>query len=461
MSNDAKEKCRPEQQVPEKSFIRTPGVLAMIMEVFVVSRAVSIAVILGICLVVVGAVFWFVKSAPPNRLVITSGPVGSSFHTNAVKYAKILARNGVTLDILPSRGSIENLQRLADPSSRVDIGFVQGGMVSNVANCDKLVSLGSIAYQPLLVFYRGAPVRLLSDFAGKRLAIGPVGSGTRSLSLTLLAFNGIKPDGATALLDLEPEDASKGLLDGKVDAVFLMGEAASTSVMRKLVRTKDVQLLSFPQVVAYTRRLSYLNVLLLPEGSIDFGINLPSRDVYLIGPTVELIARPDINPSLSDLLLDAAREIHGNPSLLQRRGEFPAPLEHEFRISPDASRYYKSGKSFFYRYLPFWLASLTNRALVAFVPMVVVLIPMMRGIPRIYRWHIRTRILRWYRALLALERELLKEPDVLQHDQLLRRLDEIEKAVNRMKVPVSFADQFYALRSHISLVRIRLSDLKC
>lgn len=450
----------PSQLLPEKPFISTPGVLTMIMEVFVVSRAVSIAVILVVFLVMLGAVCWFFRSAPPNRLVITSGPVGSSFHTNAVKYANILARNGVTLDILPSHGSLDNLQRLADPSFRVDIGFVQGGMATNVANANKLVSLGSVAYQPLLVFYRGAVIRLLSNFAGKRLAIGPVGSGTRSLALTLLAYNGIKPDGTTTLLDMEPEAASKSLLEGTVDAVFLMGEAASTATMRKLLRSQDVQLLSFPQVVAYTRRLSHLNVLLLPEGSIDFGSNIPPHDVYLIGPAVELIAREDLNPSLSDLLLDAAREIHGNASLFQHRSEFPTPLEREFRISTEATRYYKSGKSFLYRYLPYWLASLTNRALLAFVPMVVVLIPILRGIPRVYRWHIRTRILRWYRALLAVERELLKETEPSQRGQLLKRLDDIEKAVNRMKVPVSFADQFYGLRGHISFVRARLSDLK-
>jgi len=460
MSEETKAGSGSGQPAAEKPLASPPGVLAMIMEFFVVGRAVTIAAILTVSLVIVGAVFWFVRSAPPNRLTITSGPVGSSFHTNAVKYATILARNNVVLDILPSHGSFENLQRLADPSFRVDIGFVQGGMATNIPNSDKLVSLGSVAYQPLLVFYRGAAIRLLSEFTGKRLAIGPVGSGTRTLALVLLGYNGIKPGGATALLDMEPEVASKALLDGTIDAVFLMGDAASTATMRQLLRSQEVQLLSFPQLVAYTRRLSHLNVLVLPEGSIDFGSNVPPRDVYLVGPTVELIARPDLNPSLSDLLLDAAREIHGRPSLFQRRGEFPAPVENEFRISAEATRYYKSGKSFFYRYLPFWLASLTSRAVVVFVPMVVVLIPILRSFPRVYRWHIRTRILRWYRALLALERELLKEPDSAQRDHLLQRLDDIEKAVNRMKVPVSFADQFYGLRSHISIVRDRLSHLK-
>src|SRR5206468_1190996 len=65
-----------------------------------------------------------------------------------------------------------------------------------------------------------------------------------------------------------------------------------------------------------------------------------------------------------------ARDVHGRATLIQRAGEFPARLEHEYRISADAARYYKSGKSFAYRHLPFWLASLVDRAAVVLVPII-------------------------------------------------------------------------------------------
>jgi hypothetical protein len=243
------------------------------------------------------------------------------------------------------------------------------------------------------------------------------------------------------------------LLDGTVDAVFLMGEDASLAVIGGLMRAQDIHLLNFRQAVGYTRRFSYLSVIEFPEGAIDFGRNIPAQDVYLVGPTVDLIARENLHPALSDLLLGAARELHGNATLLQRKGEFPAPLEHDIRLSADAVRYYKSGKGFFYRFLPFWLASLTSRIVVVFVPTIVVLIPLLRSIPFVYRWRMRTRIYRWYRALLSLERTLFGESDPGKREQLLKRLDEIEKAVNRMKVPASFADQFYSLRGHIGFVR--------
>jgi hypothetical protein len=427
-------------------------------EFFGLGRSVALSAIALISLVAIFAIFWFFHSAPPNTITITSGPEGSVFRTNAEKYSKILARNGVTLKIITSDGSQENLKRLADSSFRVDIGFVQGGVVGDL-NIDKLVSLGSISYEPLLIFYRSAkPLELLSQMNGKRLAIGPVGSGTQTLALALLKANGIEPGGATVLADLDAEDATKALIEGKVDAVFMMGDSASTQIIRTLLRTEGIQLFDFTQADGYTRRIGYLNKLILPKGSIDFGKNIPDHDVHLISPTVELIARNDLHPALSDLLLETATEVHGRAGLFKRLGEFPTPLEHEFRISADASRFYKSGKSFLYRYLPFWMASLVNRILVVFVPMLLVLIPGLRSIPAIYRWRMKMRIYRWYRLLLALEQEMIASPASEKQGELIGRLNHIEEEVNKMKLPASFADQFYVLRGHINFVRSRLMD---
>ena len=428
------------------------------METFGLSPAVSLSAIFFIASIVCFAVFWFFHSAPPNTITITSGPEGSVFQVNAEKYKKILARNGVKLNILPSQGSLENLSRLNDPSYSVDIGFVQSGVASGM-NTDTLVSLGSISYEPLLVFYRGSTtVDLLSQLDGMRLAIGPVGSGTRSLALTLLAANGIQPGGTTKLEDLDGEDAAKALMEGNVDAAFLMGDSASVEIMRKLLQSLRIHLFNFTQADGYARRIGYLNKLELPQGSIDFGKNIPAHTVDLIAPTVELIARADLHPALSDLLLEAAGEVHGRAGLFKRRGEFPAPLELDFPLSADAIRYYKSGKGFLYRMLPFWLATLVNRFLWVIVPLVVVLIPGFKLIPSLFRWRIMVRIYRWYRKLLALEQDLIGPPALEKQKELLERLDHIEKEVNRMKVPASFADQFYVLRGHINFVRDRLTD---
>ncbi len=430
---------------------------SMVTEIFGLGRAAAFSAVLLVILAMLFAGYWFFHSAPPRTITITSGPEGSIFRTNAEKYAKILALNGVKLKILPSQGSYDNLKKLVDPSFRVDIGFIQGG-VTGGQNVDNLLSLGSISYEPLLIFYRSArSIDLLSELRGRRLVIGPEGSGTRSLALVLLEANGIESGGPTALLDFDADDAAKALLDGKVDALFLMGDAASPQIMRMLMREPGIRLFDFTQADAYVRRITYLNKLELPKGSIDFGKNIPDHDVYLIGPTVELIARSNLHPALSDLLLEAARQVHGKAGLFKRQGEFPVPLEQGIHISADALRYYKSGKGFLYRYLPFWIASLGSRILVVAVPMIIVVLPGLRLIPSLYRWRIKMRLYRWYRALIVLERDLIALPAHGAREQLLGRFDRIEEEVNKMKVPASFADQFYVLRGHIDFVRERLT----
>jgi len=431
------------------------AIVASLIETFGFSPLLATIAVAFLGALTVLAVVWLVQSAPPRRLVLMGGPEGSSFQRWAVAYQKALATHGVTLEVRTSAGSLDNLKRLQASAPRVDIGFVTGSGLNGSAT--GLVSLGSIAYQPLMIFYRSAaPIPRLAELAGKQVAVGAAGSATRALALQLLSANGIT-GAPTVFSNLDAEAAATALLDGKLDAVFLMGDSASTQTLRSLVRAPEVQLFDFNQADAYVRRYPYLSKLELPEGSFDLGKNLPSQDIELVGTTVELVARADLNPALSDLLLEVAQEVHGRAGLFQKRGEFPAAQEHDFPLSEDALRYYKSGKGFFYRTIPsFWLASLASRLLVVVVPLALILIPALRMLPVVYRMSIRLRILRCYRPLLRMERDLAGPLDPGQIKELHQRLDEIGESVDHLKVPASFADQFYDLRTHIVFVRQRL-----
>jgi TRAP-type uncharacterized transport system substrate-binding protein len=428
-------------------------VLAKLTALFGRGMVVSVSIVLFIGLVASAAIFLFLNSAAPTSITIASGPPGSSFQRNAEKYKSILARAGVTLKILPSEGSVDNLKKLSNPKVAVDVGFVLGGEV-NGANIDNLFSLGSISYQPLMIFYRGAEKKLLSDFKGLRLDIGPDGSGTHSLALTLLKANGVEPNDGTFFVDSLTGDSARALLDNRIDAIFVTGDSASTDMMRELLHTTGIRLFTFTQADAYTRRITYLNKLKLPKGALDFGKDIPAEDTYLIGPTVELIARGKLHPALSDLLIEAAQEVHGTPGIFKTRAEFPVPQEHEFPLSPDATRYYKSGKSYLYRTFPFAIATLIARLLEVIVPVALLLIPALRTVPAIYRWQVEYRINRWYRGLLDLERQAFKHwADLEKREDLVRRLGQIENSVSKIVVPAKFGSQFYGLREHIGFVR--------
>jgi hypothetical protein len=412
--------------------------------------------------VVASALVWaavtVLRPAPPRMIRLLGGPEGSTYQNLALRYQKTVGDFGVEVKILPSKGGLDNLQQLADRNGTADVGLVQGGLTDDI-EITRLVSLGSVFAQPLMVYYRSPePIERLSQLQGKRLAIGPEGSGTRALSLKLLKANG--SDGApTVLLPLSGEEAARALVAGQVDAAFLMGDSATPKVMASLRAAPGVALMNFRQAAGYTRKFRFLSRLTLPEGAIDLGKNQPPATYDLVGPTVELVAREDLHPALSDLLISAARKIHGNPGLFRDAGEFPAPLVRDFPISPDAERYYRSGGQFLYRRLPFWLASLIDRLVVLIVPLLVLLIPLSRVAPPLYRWRVRSRIYRWYGALMTLERDMLKQTSPEEREQMAKRLHAIEESVNALVTPLAFADQLFVLRQHVALVRERLQTL--
>lgn len=410
-----------------------------------------------VCVALVWAALHFIRSAPPHTLTISSGPKGSSFEAIAQRYSKILARNGIQLKVIPSAGSLDNLNRMADPKSRVDIALVQSGLTSN-ADTDDIESLGGMFYQPLLIFYRSPkPLERLSELSAHHIAIGPEGSGTRYLALALLKANGIEPQGSTLLSDAEGEAARTALLSKKVDAIFLTGDSASPATIREMLHTDGIRLFDFPQANAYVRRFPYLSKLTVPEGTFDLGENLPPADISLLAPTVELLAHSNLHPALCDLLIEAATQVHGHASALQSAGQFPNPSIHTFPVSSEAARYYKSGdRSFIYRYLPFWLASLLSRLLIVIVPLFVVIVPSLRYVPLLYRWRIDSRIHRRYGELMELERQALGSLSDERRAELLEQLEAIEKSVISRRMPGSHAEQVYVLREHINFVRNRL-----
>jgi TRAP transporter TAXI family solute receptor len=403
--------------------------------------------------------------APPRSITIASGPKGSNFTGYAERYREFMKRNGIELKVVQTEGSLENLKRLADPKSHVDIALVQSGLTvatlqvgTGVTDSDEssdLVSLGSVAYQPLGIFYRSAkPLKRLSDFQGMRIAIGPEGSGAHSLSLALLKANGIEPAGTTQLTADEGEGARRALLTHKVDAIFLTGDSASGATIREMLHTDGVRLFDFAQADAYARRFPYLNKLTIPAGTFDLGENLPAEEIAMLAPTVELLAHDSLHPALVDLLIEAAVEVNGRPSLLQSAGQFPTPTLHTWPISDEAARYYKSGnKGLAYRYLPFWMAGLVNRLLVVLVPILVVLVPGLRFLPALYRWRVASRIHHRYGELMAVEREALLPLTDDRRRVLMDRLDEIERSVISHRMPGSIAEQVYILREHIHFVR--------
>ena len=429
-----------------------------------VSEAVAVRELLLIAaaaLVIVGLAFWiafrFVRPAPPDEFVISTGADGGAYHLYAARYAELLALEGVHVRARSSSGSVENLERLADPASGVSVAFVQGGTGSAARQSD-LVTLAALYYEPLWVFYRSeTEITLPIQLSGKRIAIGAEGSGTRALVLALLDASKAVGN-RDLLLPLGGSAAAAALKAGRIDvAAFVAG--ADAPYVQELLRTKGVRLMSFVLAEAYARRFPYLASVVLPRGVIDIAGNIPPREITLVATTAYLVARQDFHPALVAVLLDAVRRVHRGGGVFHRTGEFPAPREGDFPLSENAQQFFRSGPPFLQRYLPFWVANLIQRMLILLVPLIAVAIPVARFFPSLYGWRVRARVFRWYRALAEVEAHAARSPDPVRARELLAQLDAIDEGVRLTRVPLAYSDYAYNLKLHVDLVRTKLQRL--
>jgi TRAP-type uncharacterized transport system substrate-binding protein len=413
---------------------------------------------ISIALVSMLLIYYFVRPIPPDTLTMTTGMEGGSFIVFAERYRQVLARDGIRVNLIPSSGMVENLRLLSDDSHGVDASFVQGAIGKGGIK-ENLVSLGSLTYTPLWVFYRGdETLDDLSQLRGKRIVIGPKGSGIQRLSLSLLkAANAA--DRPTVLYEYAYNAAMEAILAGRTDAVMAFGSADSQMV-KKLLQANGIKLMNFSQAEAYTRLFPVLSHVILPRGVLSLQKRLPPSDIHLLSPTANLIVRKGLHPALVHLLLEASVEIHSGAGWVHKAGEFPSLNKQDYPVSEQAERYYKSGGSSLYQYLPFWAATFIDRMILVLIPLGILMFPVIGVMPRIYTWRNRSKYYRWYRELSNIERELLelRQPEMLREFQ--ENLDRIEKAVSGIHVSVGFYDQVFTLKEHIQMVRQKLFRLK-
>ena len=423
---------------------------------FLIAAGPAAIAVIATCLLA----YWLVDPSPPSRVSLSTGQDNSAYEVFGKKYAESLARFGIKVQLAPSLGSQENLQRLKDGA--VDMAFVQSGSTEQEdAERKGLVSLGSLFTEPIWLFLREKKsVDQLTQLRGLKINVGPDGAGVPALFKTVLAVNGIEPNELT-LGSLENTPATVELLEGRIDGL-VFSSAPDAPLIQMLLQTPGIKLFDFPQAEAYTRRFSFLSHVVLPRGIVDLGRNLPPKDYHLIAPTATLVAREGVHPALIDLFIQAAAKIHGGSGWFQKKGEFPTASYTEIPVSPAAERFYTSGPPLMQRYLPFWLANFFERMWVVIVALGALILPLSRIIPPLYVWKVRSRVYRWYGQLRAVEQAIEDVPPEQQSEVYpaqLKRLNDIEERVNRISIPLSFADELYGLRSHINFVRRRVAGL--
>lgn len=413
-------------------------------------------------IVVCAIAYKLVDPAPPRTIDFSAGQENSAYEGFAKRYAEELSKNQIELKLQSSEGSQENLQKISDPDSEIEIGFVQSGSTDAAqAQSKGLVSLGSLFYEPIWIFYRGSKeLTSITQLKGKSVNIGTEGMGLSRLFKQILSVNNME-ESDVKLERLSSTPATVALLEGKIDAL-IMSSASDSLLLQMLLQTPGIKLFDFVQAEAYSRRFPFLSHVVLPRGIVDFGKDIPSRDYHLISPTATLVAHESLHPALIGQLLLAAQKIHGDAGWFHKQGEFPSDRYTEIPVAAQAEKFYKNGPPFFQRYLSFWLANFLERMWVVILALGALFLPLSKIIPPLYVWRIRSRVYRWYGQLRLVEHAIegvaADQRQTVGEQQLLR-LDEIEDMVNRISIPLSYAEELYGLRSHINFVRKRVQSM--
>lgn len=400
-------------------------------------------------------VIWLAKPAPPTHVLMATGVQGGSYEDLAKKYAAFFKKNGVTLELVPSQGADDNIKRLKDKEDKLQAAFIQGGLLTSRQQAKGLLSLGSIGYEPVWIFYRRSmfPVDDLKhhyNFLSHPVAIGAPGSGTHLHVLSLLELTHIKlNDNFKTLTNEESVEAFK---NGTVDAVVMVDGLESKNVQAMLNDPK-ARLADFTRAEGFARLLPFYHVLSIPEGSLDLKRNEPAKTIRMIATTTNLVIDPTMHPAIQLLFLQAAEKINGGRSFFAHYGEFPAYKESIIEESDVAKSFYKNGAPKLLEYMPFWLAEFLDRMLILLLPLGAFAYPIMKSMPGYRVGRIRSRINEVYGALKLFEQELEEHFDPTQQEAYLQKIDELDKKAQSLRVPRSLMSEYYTLRTTIDFVR--------
>ena len=405
-------------------------------------------------LVILLILLFIADPAPPRHVLMGSGPPGSSHELLAKKYAEYFSKYGITLELVPSHGAVENLERLKDRKDPLMAAFTVSG-AGYLDDYRGINSLGSVDFHPLWFFYRESAqhgeVNRFTDMAKMRVNIGAKGSSTNLIGSELLQLNQLSGD-LSNFSYLSSHEAINKLDSGELDGVFIVDDIASPNI-QKLLKMKGLKIANFARAEAYTRLNSSFEIVDVPRGGISLHDDRPPERLNLIAVTTEILVDDRLHPAIQTLFLMAAKSINGPQSFFAKEGEFPAYKNTKFERSKEADLFYQKGPPWLINHLPFWLAEFINRMSIILLPFMALAYPLIRSTPNYYNNRIRSKINAMYGEIKFFEKELATSFVLSKKSTFLSQIDALEKRALDMNVPKALSGEYYTLRTSIAFVR--------
>ena len=400
------------------------------------------------------ALFMLTVRPPGNKITLLTSAEGTAYYLYGMKYKDILSKSGVDVEIIKTKGSVENARRLADISDAADAAFIQAGTVTP-EQASGIRSLGKLFYEPLWLFYRSPkknePLETLTDLRGLVVNIGPEGSGTNLLVRKVLQTIGSN-NAKQINTDPTPDGISE-LSSGHLDALMTVDQS-DTDNIKKLVNIPGVRLASFRRAAAYSDNIEYLDKIVIPMGALDFVKNFPPEDTPAISTTAELLVKETLHPSHQLLLLEAAQKIHSKGSNFTKAGEFPAIGGGEYIFpSEQAKMFYKGERPYLSRYLPIWIAESINRIIFYLLPLAIIAYPIIKELMNylVRRGRFKLQVL--YLQLRKIESRAREDINEEERSTLAERVGFLEQEALQLRIPKEVYGDYYLLSKNIEYVR--------
>lgn len=403
-------------------------------------------------LIFVILLYFVTKALAPPEFDFLAGPEDSTFYRDALRFKDILQRDGVQINVIETKGSLENVRLLLEADTPtaafVDaIGAIEivESEQSDPAHSDdedtanplhQLSSLGAIYLQPIW-FFALADTELggIEEMDGARLGVGPVGSTARLLAD--LFMRDVRDDISIELVEiggsdevLEADEILEALRSRAVDAAISVGQPQNR-INDQLLRAADVRAAEVRRAEAYALHFPYLVPIRLPEGGYDLGDNIPPEDVRTLAASTELVVTELFPPPLADLLLQATSELHGGASMFAERDAFPNPDMVSIGLNSSAARYYESGPPLLRKYLPFQLATWIDRFIMVVVAFGSIAIAVFSILPRLVEMHLDRKLQAAYKRMEEIEKQFVTGGD---RDALLAELEDVDESTSGTRI---------------------------
>jgi len=162
-------------------------------------------------------------------LTVATGPSDGSYFQIAQDIKNVAGKDGIDLQVMPTKGSLENLELLG--SGKVDLAIVQLDALRFISDVikkdlgldlfDKIKVVLNLYPEEIHILTNKKDLQTFYNLEGKRVSVGPPGGGTAVTAAVLFNIYDIK-----ATVSEEPfEEAVKKMEQGSLDAVIFVGGA--------------------------------------------------------------------------------------------------------------------------------------------------------------------------------------------------------------------------------------------